>query len=39
MAAMDIDVVSESKGLFAQVQFYIILTDEIGVEQAASVSS
>ncbi len=35
---MDIDAGSESKALFAQVQFYIVLTDTIGVDQAEAVS-
>lgn len=38
MAAMDIDAASESKALFAQVQYYIVLTDAIGVDQAEAVS-
>ena len=37
MAAMDIDPGSETKTLFAQVHFYIVFTDEIGVEKAQTV--
>lgn len=35
---MDADAGSESRALFAQVRFYIVLTDELGLDQAATVS-
>lgn len=38
MSAMEIDGGPESKALFAQVQFYIVLTDEIDEEKAEAVS-
>ena len=38
MAAMDIDGGDASKALFAQVQFYVLLTDEIGFDEAEAVS-
>ena len=36
--AMEIDAVPETKALFTQVHFYIVLTDEVGVDQSDAVS-
>ena len=38
MAAMDVDPSSECKVLFAQVQFYVVLNHDFGVDQAEAVS-
>lgn len=38
MATLNADAGLESRALFAQVRFYVVLTDEIGLDQAANVS-
>lgn len=38
MATINADAGSESRALFAQVRFYVVLTDEIGLDEAATVS-
>ena len=38
MAATEVDGGPESKALFAQVRFYILLTDELELDKADAVS-
>lgn len=39
MADMDVDTNNESKGLFAQVQFYVVPTNEFNEDQTEAVGA